>query len=113
MNWVPLDKRYKLRKTGQAKFVCLCSDTDFPYARQFMETAYGPGQAFWPSDRYQHVANNKDWFYSWKRGNARELGLRDFKIYCRREEQKAYLMLKMLNVDWMGNWIGPQEFIIE
>jgi len=111
MNWVPLDKRYKLQRSGQAKFVVLCSNTDFPWAQHFMTIAYGSGQVFYPGQSKERVADDADWFCSWKPGNARDTSIHDFKIYCRREEQKAYLMLKMLNVDWNGNWTGPEEFM--
>lgn len=112
MNWIPLDERFKLRKSGQAKFVCLCSDTDFPYAENFMRLGYGPGQLWHPGDGIP-VPDECDWFYSWSRGDALSRPIGDFRIYCRREEQKAYLMLKMLNIDWFGNWIGPKEFVTE
>jgi hypothetical protein len=94
---MPLDKRFKLRKTGQAKYLCLFTREEFFKAERIMMEAYGIGEPFYPGRyrKYENVPNRRDWFYSFKASNKIGLEMTDFKIYFRREEQKTFLTLAM------------------
>lgn len=105
MRWILLDKRFKLHKTGQAKYACLFTAKEFFRADKIMTKAFGMGQCFNPGRyrKYEQVPNKRDWFYSFKASNAIDRPMRDFKIYFRREEQASYLLLAMSNIDSEGN----------
>jgi hypothetical protein len=99
MNWIPMDKRFKLRKTGQAKHVCLFTRAEYLKAETIMTEAYGLGQSYYPGTYRTHdsVPNYRNWFYSWKPSNRTDvpLGASDFRIYFRTDEQKTFLTLAM------------------
>ena len=99
MNWIPLDKRYKLRQTGQAKYVCLFTREEFFKAEKIMNKAYGLGEPFYPGRyrKHQNVPNRREWFYSFKASNKIDVPMYDFKIYFRTEEQKLFITLAMLD----------------
>ena len=105
MRMSPIDKRFKLYKSGQASFLCLFTANEFWRADKIMTKAFGMGQCFNPGRyrKYEQVPNKRDWFYSFKASNAIDRPMRDFKIYFRREEQASYLLLAMSNIDSAGN----------
>ena len=92
-----LDKRFKLQKTGQAKYVCRFTRDDFFKAEKIMTDAYGMGEPFCPGRyrKFENVPNRRDWYYSFNASNAIDRPISDFKIYFRREEQATLLALAM------------------
>jgi len=105
MRWITLDKRFKLHKTGQAKYACLFTPREFFRAEKIMAKAYDQGQRFNPGRyrKYEQIPNKRDWFYSFKASNAIDRPMRDFKMYFRRQEQVTYITLAMSNIDSDGH----------
>jgi hypothetical protein len=97
MRMIPLDKRFKLYKTGQATLACLFTREEFIRAERLMADAYGHGEPYYPGRyrKYENVPNRRDWYYSFRASNAIDREMSDFKIYFKHEEQASYLLLVM------------------